>query len=265
MDEKVRAQGQMVMGAISVGISIPMGLLAAGTLLSYPDPIWFVGLLFAASFFLLFISGLFKILEVRKKEKGIAETIRAMRTASIASQYTPNITSTHVTPNTPTELPVLATWKFSSQEWKNFLGSERNLKLRESVLLLVLSTAVIAWLIHSGEGESWTFSIVFALMFSALIFGIKFFLSRHATSVSADREIVVRIDREKVLINDKLFYFRSDERWLEEVKIEVKKGIKMLELRYGWKTRFGSTNDSLFVPIPAGNSDVETLIQQIRQ
>jgi len=264
MDEKVRTQGQMVMGIICLAISIPMGFLAAGALLSYPDPIWFVGLLFAASFFLLFISGLLKILEVRRKEKENAETIRDMQAAHV-SQRMANDTTRNESPNTSTELPVLATWKFSSQEWKNFVGTERNLKLRESILLIVLSTVVIAWFIHSSEDESWTFSIVFGLMFSSLIFGIKFFLSRHATSVSADREVVVRIDREKVLINDKLFYFRNSERSLEEVKIEVKNGIKMLELRYGWKTRYGNTNDSLFVPIPVESSDVETLIQQIRQ
>ncbi len=265
MDEKVRTQGQMAMGLICLGISVPMGFLAAGTILSYPDPIWFVGLLFAASFFLLFISGLFKILEVREKEKANAKTINSMLATDVPSPRLAGNSTDTGSLNTKTQLPVLAIWKFSGQEWKNFVRSERNIKLRETILLIMLTTVVIAWLIHSTEGESWIFSTIFGLAFSSLVFVTRFFLGRHTTSVRGDRDVTVRIDREKVLINDRLFYFRNDERWLEEAKVEVKNGIKMLELRYGWKTRYGNTNDSLLIPVPSGNSDVETLIGQIRQ
>ena len=252
MDEKVRTQGQMVMGVMLMGISVPLVILAFGFLASYPEALWHIGVLLIFSVVLLFASGLSKIRTARAKEKENGAILARVHAAGINASSTTK--ESFLNPGLPNL--VLVRWKFSEIEWKRFQHAQQDFKLKETILLMLLSAGVFSWALHGETGESWSFCLTFGTLFSIAFFGLKHFLSRNSILVRSNiAGISVVIDQEKVIMNDKIVYFRSEERWLEDAAIEKKKGVTMLEIRYGWKAGGTNTNDSLFVPIPDSKED----------
>ena len=55
-----------------------------------------------------------------------------------------------------------------------------------------------------------------------------------------------------VLINDKLYLFADEEKWMGEIEILEEPTPKILQITYHWKTHHGESSDNIHVPIPKG-------------
>lgn len=256
MNEEIRSAGQTIQAILCIGISIPMLILGVGFTAGYPSELWWLGPLLLISGALLIHSGVTILRKIRRDENvNIDKVMRMQQTASLSVATAR--TNPHQQPATeelsdPHET-VLAKWNFTADEWARFAGKEKEGRVKETVLLIVLSTFVFGWVIHGLDENTWTFSLTFGFCFAAFFFGVKFLLSQRSIAVSPNVPVEVLIDYEKISINGKLFYFVKDERSLKNVEVIEKNQIKILRIAYQWRTSKGAAaEDDVMVPVPRG-------------
>jgi hypothetical protein len=255
MNENLRSQGQMMTGIICLSVSVLLFPLALGMLFSYPDDSWYLGIVFTISIGLLTYSGINSIRKSKRMEANNAAAILAMKD-HLRTLKTPSTNATEsdliTSPEIEKQNNILASWSYDLEYWKKFQKTERKLRLRNELFLLVLITGGGAWMLHDEKAEDWTFSIIFSFGFGCLFLILKAMVSRNNFDVGSSPKVNVVIDSEKLLINDKLYYFNNSDRWLENLTLIEKEGFDLLEFEYGWKTRSGKASDSLFIPVPEG-------------
>ena len=267
MNEEVRSQGQMIMGVIYLAISVPIGLLSLGFLFSYPDSIWYLGIVLATSSGLMIYSGVSQLRKVKTNQLSDSSKIVQLHKMVSAQQQvmtnSQNNFERNVHENAIRDLSMQPVhWTFPMEAWKNFVRVEGIHRRRETIMLIGISTLVFAYLLKGEMVEGWTASLIIGLVSSVLIFGLRHQLKQVAFNVGKAKVVELIIDNEKVYINGKLFYFRNSERQLVRVDVITKQGLQMLEFTYSWVTRKGRTEDSLMVPIPEDKRDEAEMIVQ---
>lgn len=268
MNEEVRSQGQTVMGVIYLAISVPIGLLSLGFLFSYPDSIWYLGILLGTSSGLMIYSGVSQLRKVKANQ--LSDSSKIVDLHKKISVHQEVATPAHndsierdVEVDAIRDLSIQPVhWTFPIEAWKNFVRVEGKHRKRETIMLIGISTLVFAYVLKGEMVEGWTGSLIIAFVSSALLFGLRHQLKQAAFNVGKAKMVELIIDNEKVYINGKLFYFRNSERQLVRVDIITKQGLQMLEFTYSWVTRKGRTEDTLMVPIPGDKRDEAEMIVQ---
>jgi hypothetical protein len=283
MDEVIKSKGLAFQTAIYFFLGLMMAPLAVGALASYPDQVWYLGLMFLISSILFFYSAFTNLRKSKLKERGnrlrqldmevAAFKERELRQRDVATphtQFTVQRSSEgqaglSITTPDETASTILANWNYSPEEWKAFLAADRKVVTTESIFLVLLITVVGGWILHDDEGEAWVFSLSFSFVFATLFILLKNRLKNGFINVNTRGGVNVIIDRDKLLLNGKLFSFRDEDRSLDKVEIIEKKGIKMIEFTYGWSTRGGRTTDEVRIPVPAGKmEEAEELVPRVR-
>lgn len=269
MNEDVRTRGLIISGGIYLFLCIPLASIGIGALLSYPDQIWYLGVLFMTSTALLLYSGIRNIRQSIKKQKentlSQSEMVSAAQPQVTSEKYSETHKKTNTENSSGSGSKILALWTFENESWTRFQHTEKSIRFKESLILIFFITAGGAWILHDDRGEDWTFSLIFCFVFAVAFVVLKHFVSKGNLSVKGNKDVQVIIDEEKVLIAGKLFYFHSEERWLENLKITDRKNQYMLEFTYTWTTRQGKTDDTLLIPIPeAKYNDAVILVNHLR-
>jgi hypothetical protein len=288
MDEVVKSKGLAFQTAIYFLLGLLMAPLGAGALASYPDSAWYLGLMFSISSILFLYSAFSNLRKSRLKDgenrirqldmevaafkdrelkqKNVSTEPDGFATAKSVFQTADSsvINARSQLTTDPTTSDILANWNYSADEWKAFQNANRSVVARESVVLILLITAVGGWILHDDKGEGWLFSFAFCFVFAVLFILLKNYLKKGFINVNTTAGVSVIIDREKLLLNGKLFSFRDEERTLEKAEIIDKRGIKMIEFSYGWRTRGGRTVDEIRIPVPQGKMDeAEKLVRNV--
>ncbi|HYG02700.1 MAG TPA: hypothetical protein VD927_09655 [Chryseosolibacter sp.] len=268
MNEEVRSQGQIIMAVIYLGLSIPIGLLSLGFLFSYPDEIWYLGILLATSSGLLIYSGAFQIRKVRSNQQTDAlKIVELHKKVSVhrhevanAAGSKPGTNLSSETIRDLSEQPIR--WVINADTWKSFIRIEGRYRTNETIMLILVGTLIFTYVLHGEMIDRWIASFVVAFISSALLFGLRLKLKQATLNGASSAPVELIIDDEKACINGKLFYFRNDERRLHRVNLVTKQGMTMLEFTYSWMTRKGRTEDSLLLPIPDDKKeDAEVILR----
>jgi hypothetical protein len=281
MDEQVKARGAGVQLGLYLFIALVMAPIAIGALASYPDPAWYFGLALAIAEVLILYSAydLLRKSRLKNRENKIrqldmeVEAFGRKPQASKAQVISPlthsentaeqNVTVVaEATPSAPEEHKsetnedsLLADWHYTPEEWRTFMKIEQKIVTGESILLIVLITAAVAWTLHDDKDESWTFSIVFAIAFALIFILLKNYLKKGFINVNSGRGVRALISRRSIVLNGKLFNLTDETRHLWKVDVIEKHGVMMVEFTYKWQTRQRETQDEIRLPVPAGKLD----------
>lgn len=260
MDQKFTSGGTMLSGLLMLGcafIILPLGL---GCLLSYPDQIWWLGLLFLASAAGLILNGITNIKLSKRLAKDAEEDLNII---SGKRQYSPtkaNV-STYVNNNDQTQsiqpaiqqevndTIVLVKWNYTVEEWQKFLKwemKERRLSSTIEAALIVLIGGVL------GYNEGGWVMLVISIVVAIIYWLGKYYLSLASIGQPKNKQCEVVITQYALIINGKHNAFNSQMYCKGKVSIKEEPSPKILEIVYHWQTRKGISQEELRVPIPEG-------------
>ena len=242
--------------------------VAIGMMASYPNQIWWLGLVLVVSCGLMIYGGIQSIRksqnatrQAAEEEQRINEEV-AQLNALDKTQNESIERKAEAAISDSTYHEVIAHWTFTPQEWKKFLILEKQRRksstLIEGSLIVVLGTPFLMWVRLATLGTAFIISVVIAIV-------ISFF--RYLLTMSSLGSILpvneVAITDQTVMINGKLNPYRSENFWLDKIRI-LDGDPDVLEITYAWNTRKGKTFDELRVPIPPGKKEeARVTIQKI--
>jgi hypothetical protein len=270
MDQKITSVGTMMTGIILFFCAFIITPLGLGMLFSYPDQIWWLGLLMLAAAVVIVRSGISNVrmanrlskaadndLAVIQKQlhKKVAPAQRITSTApqtATVPQSQEGAQAKEETVETDTSPIILAHWKYTAAEWQKFIAWETTERKTSttivSLLILVFGGLTVIWMKKAG------FVLAFALSgFIAVIYWVgRYFISKFSIGEAGNRQNEVAITQDAIVINGKYNAFISEMYRLKDIKIRDEEPLQVLEIEYSWSTRRGESFDEIRVPIPAG-------------
>jgi MFS family permease len=232
MDQNFKAAGQKITSVLLGFCAFITGGLSLGFLFSYPDPIWWLGLLLLGSAALL-IAGIVGSSRRRKKETKADQQLLA-------------------TLKQPDKATVLADWLYSSGEWNSFLKWERKERGSNTVIEGLAIVLFGGALLHFTKNAGWPLALSISAVVGALYAVIKYNLAMSSIKAEKSKPQEVIIMAEAVLINGKLNRFYGDNLWLGGVEIKDAGELNVMEITFCWNTRGGKTFDEIRFPVPKG-------------
>ncbi len=209
-------------------------------LASYPDKIWWIGLLLTFSGIVVGISAI-KNYITAKKEKKISDA--QMEIISLKTKTAVGVEG---------RVEILANWLYSVSEWKAFMKWERKERgsttLMETILIIVPGTFAIR-VLKAGD---WGTALAISLFIGVLYGVIKYIITLSSLHLGENKMPEVIITKEAVIVNGHLNRFRGNNLWLGKVAVNDAGSFNILEITYCWNTRKGQSFDEIRVPIPKG-------------
>jgi hypothetical protein len=159
----------------------------------------------------------------------------------------------------------IVSWKYSTQEWDQFVAIEKKNKLEDNVYvgigILILGTA---GLMFFRKTSIWM-ALLFAVPLSILLPALRMLLGYPHLKKGVQNPNVA-IFKKYLLINGKKIETQEKGRSLKSVKILApKKGVTLLEFDIWWGTSKGKTGDQFRIPIPKNQEDkAERIIELLR-
>lgn len=269
MDQKTISAGGILSGVLVIFCGVLVSPVAIGMVASYPDGIWWLGLVLVISCGLMIYGGIQAIRKAKvqefqaaEEEQRIKAEIAQLKANSAPTQTIENAEKRPSISGSPYS-EVFAHWIFSSQEWKKFLLLEKKRRksstLIEGILIVALGTPFLMWVRASTFGTAFIICLIIALIISFL----RYQLTMNSLGSALDVNEVTITDQ-TVMINNKLNPYRSENFWLDKIQI-LDGDPDVLEFTYAWHTRKkAKTFDELRIPIPNGKKEeAQILIQKI--
>lgn len=160
---------------------------------------------------------------------------------------------------------LLAHWRFTSEEWDNFVTLERRNKKEDNfyfgIGIIILGTAGLMLLRSTGFWMGILFSLPLAILIPWLRMKFSY---RHLKKGVQNPELKIFYDF--LLINRHKVELRNVRKGIKSMKIlNTNSGIKLLEFNVQWVTAKGPTNDEIRIPIPKNNEkEAEEIITNLR-
>jgi uncharacterized membrane protein HdeD (DUF308 family) len=250
MDQKLCFKGARYSSIILSFFSIITLGLGISMVSSYPNEIWWVGLLLLLSGILCGYSAI-STYQSAKKEKMLSD--EQMAEMNVAKRSIPS---------DKFKVQILANWLYSVSEWKEFMKWEkrksRSLTFRDAIILMVLGILGV----HFLKGADWTISIIIGFALGIIYGVIKYFLALSSIQQDDNKMPEVIITNEAVIVNGRMNRFYGNNLWLGKVAINEAGSFNVLEITYCWYTRGGETFDELRVPIPKGSLKEAIFLQE---
>jgi hypothetical protein len=250
MDQKIRSNGALFTSLLLGFCSIISFILGIGMTASYPDKIWWAGLLLILCGILVgygCISGY----RSARKEKQISD-----EQMSIIMQHG------KVTDQNENKFEVLTTWAYSISEWKEFMKWEK----KERSSGTSMETAIIVGLgtlaIHFLKGEDWITAFAISIVMGLIYGVVKYIITMSSIKLDENKLPEVIITNQSVIVNGRMNRFYGNNLWLGKVEIKETKAFNILEITYCWSTRRGETFDEIRVPIPKGSLKEAIYLQE---
>jgi len=251
MDQKIRTTGGFLTAALLGFCTFIFITLGIGMVASYPDEIWWVGVVLLLC---AIVVGYSSISNYRssKKEKQISD--EQMQT--IKQKIKPVETSDII------KLEVLATWAYSQTEWKAFMKWEKGERssgtIMETAALVALGTLAIRFLRNSDWITAFVISIVIGIIYGI----VKYMITMSSIKLDETKMPEVIITNQSVIVNGHMNRFYGNNLWLGKVSIKEEKAFNILEFSYCWNTRRGESFDEIQVPIPKGSLKEAIYLQE---
>ena len=157
---------------------------------------------------------------------------------------------------------VLATWVYTTEEWKQFMMWEKKQRksgtLIEAALIVVVGIPVLIFLKGAGFWTAFAICVTIAVFYGIM----KYIMMMNSISSRSNKLSEVVITREWLLVNSHMNRFFGENLWLGKVLIKEEKNMNILEVTYCWETRGGKTSDEIRVPIPKGKLKEAVMIQE---
>jgi len=253
MDQKAIATGGMVTGSLVIFCGVMVSPVAIGMLLSFPHPIWWLGLVMVGSCGLMIYGGIQSIRKAKKQEWQAKEELERLQSEVAGIKSTGVPVQKTVVEATQVNSEVLAYWMFTAEEWKQFLALEKKRRKSstsyEAAAIVILGTI---GLMSMRDASLWM-ALLVSIVIAAIVSWLRWVLTMNSFGNVLPKNEVTITDQ-SILINDKLNPYRSENYWLDKIQI-LDGDPDVLEITYAWNTRKGNTFDEMRVPIPKGKRD----------
>lgn len=250
MDQKIKTTGGFLTSLILAFCTIISLILGIAMVISYPDEIWWVGLLLLLCAILVGYSAVSSY-RSSKMEKRISDE----QMGSIQQKV-------KQVDNANGKFEVLATWAYSQAEWKTFMKWEKQERSSDTWMEAIIVVAFGTLAIHFLKGADWitafTISIVMAIIYGV----IKYMITMSSIKLDENKMPEVIITNQSVIVNGHMNRFYGNNLWLGKVSIKEIKAFNILEFTYCWTTRRGETFDEIRVPIPKGSLKEAIYLQE---
>jgi hypothetical protein len=241
MDQKIRTNGALATSFLLAFCAIISLILGIGMAASYPDEIWWAGLLLTLCGILVGYGSISSYRSSKKERKISDEQMSIIKRRARTSEQGES------------KFEVLTTWAYSISEWKAFMKWEQKERssgtLMEAAILVGLGTLAI----HFLKGEDWITAFTISIVVG-LIYGIvKYIITMSSIKLDEKKLPEVIITNQSVIVNGHMNRFYGNNLWLGKVDIKETKAFNILEITYCWYTRRGETFDEIRIPIPKGS------------
>ena len=266
MDENVRATGTIVTHIVLLALGILLLPLSIGMLLSFPHWIFWLGILLSFACFLFFYSGITGLRRGRRQVQQLSKVHQQLQSVHTAVSHPGKLQAQPLTlPDEPLQHEqfepgqILATWVVPEPEWTAFYAAERRKRLEslwiESFLIFVLGTCFLLLF----RTASWTSALTISAALAVTWWLVKYHL--HLKVLQSNRtENLIILTTSSVFINGKLHVYYDAHVTPGSIQLYKNTRPMVLEIRYHWKTRRGTTFEELRIPVPSGK---ETEAQEL--
>lgn len=241
MDQNIRTAGNKVTVAILAFCFFPCFILGVGILTSYPDEIWWAGLLLILCAVLIGVSAV-SMYRAMKNERAMAD--KQMELVSRAKASSEILQA---------DAHILASWVYKLSEWNEFMKWETQKRRRDTILEAVLLTIACVILIRFAKNEDWTVALTLSIAFGIFYGLMKYFLMMQSIKLNRQKQPEVIITTEAIVVNGRMNRFYGNNLWLGKVEVKEVEAFNILEVTYCWGTRRGKSFDEIRVPIPKGS------------
>ena len=225
-------------------------VLGSPMLLSYPDEIWWIGLVLVSSAILVTVTAI-RIYYVAQKENKFLNQQLSSLNARVSTEEINNA-----------KVQILVSWVYSTSEWNEFLKWEKKMissnTLAEVALVMVLTAFGIRYLAKTewvvAVGISFVFGVVYSL--------IKYLVNRYSVQVEENKMPEIIITNEAVIVNGHVNRFYGNNLWLGKVTVNDAGKFNVLEITYCWNIRKGKAFNEIRVPIPKGSLKEAIFLQE---
>jgi hypothetical protein len=250
MDQNIRSKGALLSSIILSGSAIMAFGLGLSMAASYPDKIWWVGLLLLVCGLLLSYSAV-SIYRSAKREKKISdEQIAVINDVKRGK------------PSDTTKIQILANWLYTISEWKQFMKWEKRKNRSNTIIEAIVLTIVIALGMHYWKEMEWEGAIIISIIFGLIYGFIKYLVNLASIRLDENKMPEVLITNEAVIVNGHMNRFYGNNLWLGKVTVSDAGSFNVLEITYCWYTRSGQSFDEIRVPIPKGSLKEAIFLQE---
>lgn len=252
MDQRHTHTGTLFVSVMLLVVGLILLPVVVGMLLSYPSPVFYIGLLLAAGTFLIVRGGVQGIGKARRNSK-TAAALHSRMQQQAAQQAAGDQEVPAALPDF-NEHQVLAQWQIPAAEWAVFYAGEQRRRLDsikvESLLIIVLGT----FMIIAYRNGSWQMGLLVASLLAAVWAGGKYFLHLRPLKRKAGTVHLI-LTPSTVYINGQPNVFYDNVKQPAKFRLLEEQQPAVLEITYMWPVRRGTTFEELRVPVPAGREE----------
>ena len=248
MDQKIRTGGWFLTASLLILCAFIFLIIGIGMLASYPDRVWWMGLLLTLCGIIVGASSIRKYRSAKSEQRFLEEQIKIIDSKIIG--------------RIDNKVEVLVSWFYSVSEWKTFMRWERKKRssgtLTEAAIIIVLGTLAVRYL----KGSNWYTALAISV-FIGLLYGIlKYIIALSSIKPYDNKMPEVIVTNEAVIVNGHLNRFYGNNLWLGKVTVNDAGSFNVLEITYCWFTRSGQSFDEIRVPIPKGSLKEAIFLQE---
>ena len=256
MDQKSKSKGGAMAAILLVVVGVIMMPFAIVVLTSYPNEIWPLGLILVSCSGLVLFGAISTFKRSSRQSTDTYEQISQIQKNAI--DRSTNISSAGKAPQSiETGFPVksnqvLVDWVYSKEEWKRFTNWELGRRNWVNIFVSLSITIVSVFILKGFRDFPWMVALGIGGIGGFLYGFFSYWFAINSIGKAENATNAIIITTNAVLINDKLYLFADEEKWMGEIEILEEPTPKILQITYHWKTHHGESSDNIHVPIPKG-------------
>lgn len=267
MDQKVTNTGNLVTGIVLLVLGFFLLPLGAGALLSFPGTAFYFGLLLTFSAAALIYSGIHQIRNAKQQEQKTNQQIVELSRELAKPVEQPSTTAikkqASIQNSSSISTAILANWMYTNAEWDTFYKAESRKRFSSTTYEVVALLLVGTLYLMLKRDASWQISLLITAVIGVLWFAGKYLLTLKVMKSKGKKNQII-LTTSAVFINGTLHVFQDDSRWIGGVTLLKDQQPVMIEIRYCWDTRKGSTFDELRFPVPDGKlKEAEAVVERL--
>ena len=250
MDQNIRSKGALFSSLILSGSAIIAFVLGLSMASSYPDEIWWIGLMLILCGLLVFFIAVNIYRSARKQKKVSAEQMAVIDEVKRGKSLD------------TFKIQILANWLYTVAEWKEFMKWEKRKNRSNTVIEAIILIIIAALGMHYWKEVEWGTAVIVSIVFGIIYSVIKYLLNLASIHLDENKMPEVIISNEAVIVNGHMNRFYGNNVWLGKVTVNDAGSFNVLEITYCWHTRSGQSFDEIRVPIPKGSLKEAIFLQE---